>query len=46
MALSSECKKNGRGGGVLVKGLNLGYHNKETMLFAIDPYYGDLIQSP
>ena len=28
----------------LVKGFNLGYHNKESMLFAVDPYYdyGDL----
>ena len=24
---------------VLVKGFNLSYHNKETMFFAIDPYY-------
>ena len=27
---------------VLVKGLNLSYHNKETILFTIDPYCGNL----
>ena len=26
----------------LVKGLNLSYYNKETILFTIDPYYGNL----
>ena len=26
----------------LVKGINLSYHNKETVLFTIDPYYGNL----
>ena len=28
--------------GFLVKGFNLSHHNKETRLFAIDPYYGNL----
>ena len=28
---------------VLVKGLNLRYHKKESTLFAIDPDYGNLI---
>ena len=28
---------------VLVKGFSLSYHNKETALFAVDPYYGNLI---
>ena len=28
---------------VLVKGLNLSYHNKETILFTIDPEYGNLV---
>ena len=27
---------------VLVKGFNLSYYNKETILFTIDPYYGNL----
>ena len=27
---------------VLVKGFNLSYHNKETILFTTDPYYGNL----
>ena len=27
---------------VLVKGLNNSYHNKETVLYTIDPYYGKL----
>ena len=27
---------------VLVKGFNLRYHIKETKLFTIDPYYGNL----
>ena len=27
---------------VLVYGLNLSYRNKETILFTIDPYYGNL----
>ena len=26
---------------VLVKGLNLSYHDEETMSFTIDPYYGN-----
>ena len=26
-----------------VKGFSLSYHNKETLLFTIDPYYGNLI---
>ena len=26
---------------VLVKGLNLSYHNKETIFFTTDPYYGN-----
>ena len=29
---------------VLVKGFNLSYHDKETILFTIDPYYGNLRQ--
>ena len=28
--------------GKLVKGLQLSYHSKETMLFTIDPYFGHL----
>ena len=31
---------------VLVKGFNKSYHNKETMLFTIDPYYGNLSKNP
>ena len=27
---------------ILVKGFSLSYYNKETTLFAIDPYYGNL----
>ena len=27
---------------VLVKGFDLSYYNQETMLFTIDPYYGNL----
>ena len=27
---------------VLVTGFHLSYHNKDTILFAIDPYYGNL----
>ena len=27
---------------VLAKGFNLSYHNKETILLTIDPYYGNL----
>ena len=27
---------------VLVQGLNLSYHNKETIIFTIDPYSGIL----
>ena len=27
---------------VLVRGFNLSYHKKETILFTIDPYYGNL----
>ena len=27
--------------GVLVRGFDLSYHNKETMLFTIDPHYGN-----
>ena len=27
---------------VLVKGFSLSYHNKETILFTIDPHYGSL----
>ena len=27
---------------VLVKGFNLSYQNKETILFTIDPHYGNL----
>ena len=26
-----------------VNEINLSYHNKETLLFTIDPYYGNLI---
>ena len=28
--------------GLGVKGFNLSYHNKETISFTIDPYYGNL----
>ena len=31
---------------VLVKGFNLNYHNKETVLFTIDPHYDNLNQTP
>ena len=31
---------------VLVKGFNLRYHNKETILFAMDPCYGTLNLKP
>ena len=31
---------------VLVKGFNLSYHNKETILFTIDPHYGNLNKLP
>ena len=31
---------------VLVKGLNLSYQNKETLLFTMDPYHGDLNSAP
>ena len=33
---------------VLVKGFNLSYHNKGTLLllFTIDPYYGSLNEAP
>ena len=27
---------------VLVRGLDLSYHKRETILFIIDPYYGNL----
>ena len=27
---------------VIVKGFNLSYHSKETLLSTIDPYYGNL----
>ena len=27
---------------VIVKGFNLSYQNRETILFTIDPYYGNL----
>ena len=30
----------------LVKGFNLRYYNKETIPFAIDPYYGNLNEIP
>ena len=29
---------------VLVKGFHLNYHNKETLLFTLDPYSGILIE--
>ena len=35
-----------RGLGDLVRGFELGYHYKETMLFAIDPRYGNLNKFP
>ena len=28
---------------VLVTGSNLSYHNKETLLFTLDPYYGIMV---
>ena len=28
---------------ILVKGFDLGYHNKETIVFTIAPYYGNFI---
>ena len=28
----------------LVKGFNVSYQNKETILFSVDPYYGNLIK--
>ena len=31
---------------VLVRGFHLSYHHKETILFTIDPYYGNLNQNP
>ena len=31
---------------VLVKGFSLSYHNKETMLFTLDPHYGTLNLEP
>ena len=31
---------------VLVKGFNLSYHNMQTRLFTIDPYYGSLNPKP
>ena len=31
---------------VLVKGFNVSYQNKGTMLFTIDPYYGNLNLKP
>ena len=31
---------------LLVKGFNLHDHNKETILFTIDPYYGNLKKIP
>ena len=30
----------------LVRGFKLSYHNKETLLSTIDPYYGDLTKIP
>ena len=30
----------------LGKGFNLSYHNQKTILFTIDPYYGNLIYIP
>ena len=27
---------------VLVRGFNLSYHNKDTILFTVDPHYGNL----
>ena len=30
----------------LVKGFNLSYHNKEAILFTIDPHYGNLNKVP
>ena len=27
--------------GVLVRGVDLSYHNKESILFTIDPHYGN-----
>ena len=31
---------------ILVKGFKLSYDNKETILFTIDPYYGNLNETP
>ena len=31
---------------VLVRGFNLSYHSKETVLFTIDPHYGNLNKIP
>ena len=31
---------------VLVKGFNLSYDNKETALFTMDPYFGNLYLGP
>ena len=31
---------------VLVQGFNVSYHNEETILFTIDPYYGNLTSIP
>ena len=35
--------RHGSGFWVLVKGFNLNYHNKATMLYTIDPYYGNQV---
>ena len=33
-------------GWALVKGFHLSYHNKETIVFTIDPQYGNLNKNP
>ena len=39
---TSRCVQESAFAWVLVKGFNLGYHNKETILFTIGPYSGNL----
>ena len=45
MVQETQCRFRVQGHGlvwVLVRGFNFSYHNKETIVFSIDPYYGNL----
>ena len=41
-AATGHLSKHASGYWVLAKGFNLRYHHKETILFTIDTYYGNL----